>query len=66
MNDRIKLVLAGFLDLTPEEQQVFVAEVNKHYERTPMEKRAYKSHIRGDVLKMETGPLPAGCPCCGR
>lgn len=66
MNDRTKLVLNGFLELSASEQNDLIRAINQVREQEPMEKRAYKSRITEDVQRMDLGPTSEICTCCGR
>jgi hypothetical protein len=77
MNEKIRLVLSGYLALSSEDRRKFVEEINRYINATEAGKRQIESDLKTNVLKeqdsmrkagarMETGPLGGGCPCCGR
>jgi hypothetical protein len=77
MNEKIRLVLSGYIALTTEGRRRFVDEINRFINGTDTQRRQIETDLRADVRKiqqslresggrMETGPLGPGCPCCGR
>jgi len=59
MNDRIKAVVRGFENLNKSEREELIEELNKSIRRIQ----------KGDIVEgtvISLGPVPGGCPCCGR
>jgi hypothetical protein len=66
MNDRTRLVFAGFLKLTPSEQADFIRAVKDYYDKSESEQRTIEGFTERQATKAVLGPLDSGCPCCGR
>jgi hypothetical protein len=66
MNDKTRRVFAGWLKLTEGERRDLENAVREYNTATLSEQRRLMESTRDSVTKMETGPLPGGCPCCGR
>ena len=65
MNNKTKIVFNGWLQLSQAERQQFQIGVQDFNTGTQEKKVELTESTRG-VMKMETGPLGHGCPCCGR
>jgi len=65
MTNKAQIVLNGWLQLSQAERQEFAAAVAE-YNAGTQQKRTVLSESSQRVMKMETGPLGHGCPCCGR
>lgn len=66
MNERTRLVFAGFLKLTTSEKADLINAIKEYYEKSEVEQRAIKTMTESVVRKAVLGPLSGGCPCCGR
>jgi hypothetical protein len=64
MNDKTKLVFNGWLALFDDEREEFKRAKKEYKEGSSTKQQQLKEAAR--VLKMQTGPLSGGCPCCGR
>ncbi len=65
MNMRQKAVLKGFIQLSQQERNELVEELNKlQNPPTPNTRELLERSIKGEVINF--GPAPSGCPCCGR
>ncbi|MDF2532199.1 MAG: hypothetical protein K0Q65_1780 [Clostridia bacterium] len=65
MKEKVKVVIKGFINLTQEERQEFIAEVNKFINGTSMEKTAFQKSLN-ESYSIDLGPTSGGCPCCGK
>lgn len=61
MNNKTRLVLKGYLALSPQEQAELIRELNRTIDLSQIEKSTKSRRI-----SMELGPVSGGCPCCGR
>lgn len=66
MNERTRLVFAGFLKLTTSEKADFIKEIREYYDKSELEQRVIENLTESVVRKAVLGPLSGGCPCCGR
>jgi hypothetical protein len=64
MNEKTELVVNGFLALTDTEKAVVYAQIARIQEGRSSLKRLQESEIN-KALKVVSGPLGGGCPCCG-
>jgi hypothetical protein len=64
MNDKTKLVFNGWLALSDDEREEFKKAKKEYKEGSATRQQQLRESVR--VLKMQTGPLSGGCPCCGR
>jgi hypothetical protein len=68
MTSKVAKVLRGFVELTDAERSELIEEINK-YQRGDRTLRETIKRNAGDAVKGSTvnfGPVPGGCPCCGR
>lgn len=64
MNDKIKHVVKGFLNLNQEEQEIFLNEVVRLLEEK--KKTTFKEQFNESV-KRSLGPISViNCTCCGK
>lgn len=64
MNDKIKHVVKGFLNLNQDEQEIFLNEVVRLLEEK--KKTTFKEHFN-ETVKRSLGPLSvSNCTCCGK
>jgi hypothetical protein len=70
MNDKIRRVVNGWLNLSPEERREFQETIRQYNEATDSRKteirESLRKSLRESATKMETGPLGSPCVCCGR
>jgi hypothetical protein len=64
MNSKVAIVLNGFEQLDADEQEEFIRELNKR--RSGKRDELRKSLEESKRAVMNLGPMPSGCPCCGR
>jgi hypothetical protein len=65
MNEKTKRVFRGWLELSSTEREEFQKAIDEYNRASETRKRELReSYDR--VIKMQTGPLSQGCPCCGR
>jgi len=64
MNDKVKYVLKVFFQLNPDEQVIFIKEVEKLLTE---QKDKTKKEQFNETLERSLGPLSIGnCACCGK
>jgi hypothetical protein len=64
MNDKIKHVVKGFFNLTQQEQEIFIKEVEKLISE---KKKIIHKEQFNETIKRSLGPLSVGnCTCCGK
>lgn len=64
MSSKAEHVFKGFLNLTSEEKNALIEEINNYYKESST---AQKSIIERFNKRADLGPLlSASCPCCGR
>jgi len=63
MTDNTRKVLNGFIELSDEEKQEFINELQKWSNLDFSERRRYNESIQKSV---DLGPLSSSCPCCGK
>jgi hypothetical protein len=64
VNSKVAIVLNGFEKLDAVEKDEFVSELNKR--RSGKSDELRKSLTEAQRTTMNLGPMPTGCPCCGR
>ena len=63
MTDETEKVLHGFLELTSNEKEDFIKEIENWSELSFSEKKDFQKSIEESV---DVGPISSTCPCCGR
>lgn len=64
MKSKVAIVLNGFDNLDSSEKKEFIDELDKRRSgKADVVKRALDEARR---TTMNLGPMPSGCPCCGR
>jgi hypothetical protein len=63
MTENTRRVLKGFIELSDDEKQEFVDELQKWSDLDFSERRRYQKSIQESV---DLGPLSSACPCCGK
>lgn len=68
MNTKTKRVFQGFIQLTEAEKKDLLDEIKKYTDGTPTQKRVIVEASLEDFRKstVNFGPMPSGCPCCGK
>ena len=66
MNDKTRRVFNGWLELSATEREEFAKAVREYNAETFTKQRELRESTQDRVMKMQTGPLAPGCPCCGR
>jgi hypothetical protein len=64
MNKKVAIMMNGFAALDQAERNEFIGELNKALSGKPEDLR--KSLQEAQRTTMNLGPLPTGCPFCGR
>jgi L-asparaginase II len=65
MNERVRLVLNGFIQLSAADKNALIDDLNGYVKAN----ESLQKSIREDVAKgtrVTLGPVGTGCPCCGR
>lgn len=65
MNDKTRRVFHGWLELSAAERDEFEKAIREYNAAYPTKQRELRESA-DRVIKMQTGPLTGGCPCCGR
>jgi hypothetical protein len=63
MTDNTRRVLNGFIELSDDEKQEFVDELQKWSDLDFSERSRYQERVQKSV---DLGPLSGACPCCGK
>lgn len=66
MNHKTERVFNGWLALSEAEREEFKKAKKEYKEATLAKQQQLRESSRDRVVKMQTGPLGQGCPCCGR
>ncbi len=66
MDEKVALVLNGFLTLSDPQKQQLIGLLDEFRTGTDFTKRQLRESVSASVTKMQTGPHGGGCPCCGR
>jgi hypothetical protein len=66
MNDKTRRVFNGWLALTVAERDEFDKALKEYNAASSTKQRELRESSHDRVIKMQTGPLSGGCPCCGR
>ena len=64
MDKRVAKVLNGFVALQESQRDEFIEELNKFLSGKVKEEVLRKSIQESTTINF--GPVPSGCPCCGR
>ena len=62
MDRDVAFVLNGFVKLSRDQRDEFVESVNK-YIKDEHKRVLIEKAVRSEI---NFGPMPSGCPCCGR
>jgi hypothetical protein len=65
MNEKTEFVFNGWLALNEGERADFANAVGE-YSGASVARRRQITEAHEHIMKMQTGPLRDGCPCCGR
>jgi len=66
MTDRAKLVLAGFVKLSSDDQAEVIDELNRYIQARGTIKKSIQEGFEREAGRVCLGPVTQGCPCCGR
>lgn len=66
MNEKVKVVLGGYLNLSDTEKRLFIDAIREYDNKDVWKQREILEEVRGDVHKIALGPLSEPCPCCGK
>ncbi len=66
MNEKTSVVFAGWLKLTESERDELQREIQRYRLLQPSQKKLQESRAYESAVKITLGPLPGGCPCCGK
>lgn len=66
MNEKTTRVFNGWLALFADERADFEKAVREYNAASSTKQQQLKESTRDRVIKVQTGPLGHGCPCCGR
>lgn len=70
MNEKIKLVMNGFISLNDSERKELIDEINKWIEADSLKKSIMNESLEkcaADFRRVNTGPYSSStCICCGR
>ena len=66
MNNRTGRVLQGFIMLSEVERGAFTRELTRYLNANSWQKPQILDEMRKSIPTIDTGPVGAGCPCCGR
>jgi acyl-coenzyme A synthetase/AMP-(fatty) acid ligase len=66
MDRKVAVVMKGFTALNSAERDEFVEELNKYRSGKTQDAILRKSLDEATRTTMNFGPIPGGCPCCGR
>jgi len=66
MNDKAKIVFAGYCNLSYEDRKEFRLALRGFEDKNFEEKQKVKKQISESVSKISLGPISEVCPCCGR
>jgi hypothetical protein len=66
MNAKVRKVFSGWMSLSDAERRVLAESVREFEQGSEYAKRSLRESTRDAIMKMDTGPLGSGCPCCGR
>jgi hypothetical protein len=66
MNKRTETVFHGFLALDDQEQADLIDQIKKHFNQPEDMRESIHKAVRRGEIKMNLGPLPTTCVCCGR
>ncbi len=66
MTDKTKLVIEGYLNLSREEKEDFVKEINDYINGNHVSQENFSEGVRKSINSIVLGPTGGSCPCCGR
>ena len=66
MSEKATLVLRGFYNLTPSEQQDVLDEIEKYRKADYIKRTSYKQDNERDFNNIILGPIGTGCGFCGK
>jgi hypothetical protein len=66
MNDKTRRVLNGWMALNATERADFERAVRDYNTTSYTKQEELRESVHDRVIKVQTGPLGQGCPCCGR
>jgi hypothetical protein len=66
MNDKIKHVFKGRMELTAAEREELGAEVRRFLDSQERQRLLEKNETGRVITRLHTGPMSSACPCCGR
>ena len=68
MTERAKVVLRGFLELSREEQDEVLRQIDRLHNSKEFERIVEKKQLdeSAERFRINAGPVKNPCPCCGR
>jgi hypothetical protein len=66
MDKQIAAVIKGFDSLSSSQQQEFIRKITAYIEGNYETKSLIIQESKQYLIRVDAGPLPGGCPCCGR
>jgi hypothetical protein len=66
MTDKVKMVMLGFTQLSSNEQDEFIREMNSYQNKNYLQKGLINESLSGEVRRVLGPTSTAICPSCGR
>jgi len=63
MRDKVITLMKAYIEMTPQEKDEFIRELNDYHRKDNYYKRLYENEIR---KSFSVGPKNSICACCGR